>query len=142
MPLVQNSFTHPHPNTSHAHPNTPISTPSDLHANLISTSTDSPTHHHHHHPALTHIHNPPTHTHPTPHPTHITHTHPDTPNTKISTLKFFFSKSHSVNSLCPCIWIGTNLDWVSFEKLTGFQGIYSVLSLGFIFSFLISYFYV
>ena len=46
MPLVQNSLTHPHtPQThTHPHPNTsiPTTSPSDLHTNLINTSTNTP----------------------------------------------------------------------------------------------------
>ena len=38
----------------------------------------------------------------------------------------------SVMGDCQCPYIGTNLDWVSFEKLTGFQGILYVLLLRFI----------
>ena len=40
------------------------------------------------------------------------------------------------NSLCPCIWIGTKLDWLSFGKLTGF----SRYPFCFIISFVLFYF--
>ena len=45
---------------------------------------------------------------------------------------FLFFKLTQPNSLCPYIWIDTDLDFVSFGKVTGFQGIHFVLSLDFI----------
>ena len=80
------------------------------------THQHSHTHHHHHHPALTHRHT-------------------------MATMKtsvfcccccFFFSKNPLSLIHSPCIWTGTNLDRVTFGKLTGFHGIHFVSSLGFI----------
>ena len=87
--------THTHPTTTHPSPHPVTSTQ----ASLI-------------HPQ-THWHSPPS-TPPYPHP----HTH------KIATLKtsvFFFQKLTQSNSLCPWIWIGTNLNWVSFVKTNRFS---------------------
>ena len=115
--LCHLSKTHP---PTHTHEHTPIQTPNDLHTNLVSTPT-----------ITTHL-------------PSLTHTKFKMTTLKTSSFLFCFCcvcccccfKLIQSNSLCPCIWIGTNLDWVSFGKVTGFQGINSVLSLDFIFFFL------
>ena len=103
------------PTSPNTHPLAPQHTPSHTQwpPESIQTSLTHPqTHqHHHHHHALT----------------HWSHTQ-WLPWKQLS-------KTHSVQFTLCIIWIGTNLDFSEFEKLTGFQGIHFVLSLGFIFFF-------
>ena len=125
MSLFKNSLTHPHHPPKHTStptsPNTPISTPSDL--------------------PYKHLNTPTTHRHKPPLPPRFPQPHTQSGNLENKRLKKKKKRKKKkkltlFNSLCLCIWIGTNLDWVSFEKLRGFQEIHLVLSLGFICSFL------
>ena len=108
MPLVQNSLTHPlTPPITHPRPNTP--------SDLKKPHTHRPTPH----TTITTT-TLPSHTHTPPH----THTHPPTPprthNWYLENKRFFqkHSQSHSLFP-CTCIWIRTNLNFVSFGKLAG-----------------------
>ena len=122
------SNTHP---PQHTHPNTPIPTPSD-------SKQTSQTH------SQTHPHTPPS-----------LRPHPHKQNGYFENKRFFFvlffvfilfcflfvcllfvffsKNSNQFNSLWPCIWIDNNLHWVSFGKLTCFQGIHFLLSAGLFF---------
>ena len=129
---------------THTHPTPPPTNPPPHPVTFIQTLlTHPPTKPHtppspqpcpyQHPPTHTHKPTPPPHTSNTPHtPTHPPHTHTHT--------GYLENKRFLENSLSPihsvhCIWIGTNLDWVSFGKLTGFQGICFVLSLDLLFLF-------
>ena len=114
MPLVYNSLSPTHtPNTYPPH-----STPAHLSPHPVASIQTSLTH------PQTHQHIPPS---PAPCP------HPHTQNGYLENKHFFLQKLTQSNSLCPCIWIGTNLDWVGFEELTASQGIHFVLPLDFFF---------
>ena len=103
-----------HPPTSNTPTtNTLTPTPSDYHSNLFYTPTYT-------HP---HLHTPPP-------PASLPHL------TQNGNLENLFQNSLKIIHCHGCIWIGNNLDWVSFGKLTGFQGIHFVSSLDFIFDFL------
>ena len=84
--MSPHSTTRQNPKHTPPHPKHPSQTPSDLHINLINTPTDPPRTPPSHHSSL-----------------------PDTQNGYLEN-KRFPPKLAQSNSLCPCIWISTNLE--------------------------------